>query len=466
MDLKRFTYFFFVGIGGIGMSALARYFMLLGKKVAGYDRTPSALTARLEKEGIVVFFSDDPKLIPTSFTDPEHTLVVYTPAVKEDNEILKYFLGNNFQIVKRSRVLGLLSEQFKTIAVAGTHGKTSVSTMTAHLLKQSAVDCSAILGGISKNYQSNLLVSEKSDFLVTEADEFDKSFLQLHLHIAVITSADPDHLDIYGTAAHMRETFAEFACNIPEDGVLIIKHGLGLDLSKLKTRNIFTYSFQSKEANIRVENIRVANGKMYFDFISHAFSIKNLEMTATGTVNIENALPAIYASFLAGITEPKIRSGLQSFAGVVRRFDLQFSNEKVIYIDDYAHHPEEINALIRSIKAIYPGKRLTGIFQPHLFTRTRDFADGFAESLDALDEAILLDIYPAREKPIAGVTSEMILVRMKNPNKSLILKDSLPEAISNKPLEILLTIGAGDIDRLVGPIKQYLINHSLKIQQS
>lgn len=469
MNLKRFTHFFFVGIGGIGMSALARYFTLQGKKVAGYDRTPSALTARLENEGISVFFSDDPNLIPASFTNSEQTFVVYTPAVKEDNKILSYFLNNSFQVAKRSKVLGLLSKQFKTIAVAGTHGKTSVSTMIAHFLKQSAVDCTAILGGISKNYQSNLLVSATSETLVTEADEFDKSFLQLHLNIAIITSADPDHLDIYGTGENMRAAFAAFAGNLPNNGVLIIKHGLGLDLEQVKTSNILTYSLHSAEANIRAENVRVHDGKMYFDFISPAVSIENLEMAATGTVNIENALPAVYAAILAGATEPEIRLALQSFAGVVRRFDLQWSNGTMIYIDDYAHHPEEINALIRSMKAIYPGKKITGIFQPHLFSRTRDFADGFAQSLDKLDETILLDIYPAREKPIAGVDSSMILNRMKNPNKSLISKDLLPEALNNKPIEILLTIGAGDIDRLVEPIKQYFIhrdNHSPKNQQS
>lgn len=466
MDLTGFKYFFFVGIGGIGMSAQARYFKLLGKNVAGYDRTPSALTASLEKEEIIVFFSDEPGLIPDGFSNRQDTIVVYTPAVKDDNKILQFFRENNFTILKRSRVLGLLSERFKTIAVAGTHGKTSVSTMAAHLLKQSAVDCSAILGGISKNYQTNLLVSEKSEFLVTEADEFDRSFLQLHPHIAVITSADPDHLDIYGTAESMREAFAGFAGQVAETGFLIIKQGINLDLSHVKARKIITYSFNSPDAQIKAENIRVSDGKMFFDFCSPSISIKNIEMTATGTVNIENALPAVYAAFLAGATQQEIRSGLASFSGVVRRFDLQFNNGEVIYMDDYAHHPEEINALIRSVRAIYPGRRLTGIFQPHLFTRTRDFADGFAASLDALDEAILLDIYPAREKPLPGVNSEMILNRMQNPARSLINKELLPEALRNRHLEILLTIGAGDIDRLVIPIKNFLSNnYSLKDQK-
>jgi len=466
MDLKRFKNFFFVGIGGIGMSAQARYFMLLGKKVAGYDRTASALTTSLEKEGIFAFFSDDISLIPPDFTDPDKTLVVFTPAVKEDNGILKYFRENNFQVIKRSKVLGLLSEQFKTIAVAGTHGKTSVSTMTAHLLKQSAVDCNAILGGISKNYKTNLLASEKSAFLITEADEFDRSFLQLRPLIAVITSADADHLDVYGTAESLREAFAEFAGQIAENGTLIIKQGLNLDLSKVKTNNILTYSVHSAVANIRAKNIRISDGKMIFDFYSPSINIQNLEMTATGTVNIENSLPATYAAFLSGVSEQEIRSGLRTFSGVVRRFDLQFNNGNIIYMDDYAHHPEEINALIRSVKAIYPGRKLTGIFQPHLFTRTRDFAGGFAVSLDTLDEAILLDIYPAREKPIPGVTSAMILDLMKNPNKSLISKETLPNALKTKQLDILLTIGAGDIDRLVVPITQFLINHSHKNQQS
>ena len=467
MDITGFKYFFFVGIGGIGMSAQARYFKLSGKNVAGYDRTPSALTANLEKEGITVFFSDEPDLIPSGFKNRLDTLVVYTPAVKDDNKILQYFRENNFTILKRSKVLGLLSERFKTIAVAGTHGKTSVSTMAAHLLKQSAVDCSAVLGGISKNYQTNLLVSETSAFLITEADEFDRSFLQLHPYIAVITSADPDHLDIYGTPENMREAFAEFAGQVATTGFLIIKHGINLDLSNVKTGKIITYSFNSPDAHIKAENVRISGGKMIFDFYSPAISIQNIEMAATGTVNIENALPAVYAAFLSGATEHEIRSGLATFSGVVRRFDLQFNDGEVIYIDDYAHHPEEINALIRSVKAIYPGRKLTGIFQPHLFTRTRDFADGFAASLDALDEAILLEIYPAREKPLPGVTSAMILNRMKNPHKSIINKELLPESLNNRNLEILLTIGAGDIDRLVSPIKHFLSDsYSLKNQKS
>lgn len=445
-----------VGIGGIGMSALARYFAMNGKAVAGYDRTASMITAQLLQEGFEITFEDEAVFSNHTFTDPSKTLVVYTPAVKPDNAYMKFFRKNNFTMMKRSEVLGRISKTYKTIAVAGTHGKTSVSCMIAHLLQRSAIKSNAILGGIPKNYMTNFLHEENAEFLVTEADEFDKSFLKLHPHFAVITSADADHLDIYGTRDSLIDSFNVFAGNIAAQGMLLVKQYADIHTLDLPVKNIFSYTLDDEDADVFARNIKTSAERMQFDLVTPSAIYKKLEMTALGMVNIENAVAAAFMAMYAGATEDEIRVGLKSFEGVHRRFDRQFVSEDVIFIDDYAHHPEEINALVKSVRALYPGKKITGIFQPHLYSRTRDFAGGFAESLSKLDEVILLDIYPARERPIEGITSGIILKQISHSNKILLQKDELVDHLQSQNPEILLTIGAGNIDRLVLPIRKML----------
>lgn len=462
MGFERFEYVFFIGAGGIGMSALARFFKLSGKKVTGYDRTPTPLTQKLYNEGITIFFDDDPAIIPSNFDDPSTTLVILTPAVKSDNLIFQYFKNNGFEIVKRSEVLGMITAIYSLIAVAGTHGKTTVSTMVAHILKQSKVDCTAFLGGISKNYATNFLFSAVSEFAVAEADEFDRSFLRLNPQFAVITSADADHLDIYGTAAQMQEAFSEFACKVKPNGFLLVKIGLNLNLEKAKTSKISTYTLDNQEADYYASNIKTDADSASFDFNFEGGKITGLKLGITGLMNVENAVAACALALKAGVSEEELRVGLKTFKGINRRFDVRFKSDKVVYIDDYAHHPEEIKALIKSVRSVYPGRKITGIFQPHLFSRTRDFAGGFAESLSLLDEIILLDIYPAREKPIEGVTSAIIFDKIKNTEKYLCSKNEILAALEQRPLDVLLTIGAGDIDQLVVVIKDWLENQNLK----
>jgi UDP-N-acetylmuramate--alanine ligase len=452
-------------VGGIGMSALARYFVSIGKTVSGYDRSPSALTAVLQTEGVNIIFDDIVELIDPHFLDKKNTLVVYTPAVNPDNSILKYFRENDFEIKKRSEILGLITDNYKTIAVAGTHGKTSTSSLIAHLLYQSSVGCTALLGGIAKNYLNNFLFNASSEIAVTEADEYDKSFLRLRPYSAVITSADADHLDIYGNQESLIDAFGEFAALTRPEGTLLIKKDIQTKLKSSTIKSAITYSLLDSSADVYAENIRFEKDKMFFDLITPDSNVRKLEMTATGLINIENAVAAAFMALQAGINEDELRIGLRSFNGVVRRFDRQFVSNDVIYIDDYAHHPEEIKALVNSVRAIYPDKKMTGIFQPHLYTRTRDFADGFAQSLDLLDEIILLDIYPARELPIENVSSKLIFNKITRQEKHLINKTELPEFLIGKHLEILLTIGAGDIDRLVAPIRLMLQNQ-FKTQQS
>lgn len=445
-----------IGIGGIGVSALARFFVRTGRIVAGYDLTPSALTAQLENEGIEITFDDKPSFADVSFSDPEKTLVIFTPAVKEDNGFLTYFRARGFKIMKRAEVLGEITKAYKTIAVAGTHGKTSVSCIAAHLLYQSKLGCTAILGGIPANYKTNFLYKENTNFAVTEADEFDRSFLKLHPYFAVITSTDADHLDIYGDKNSLLQSFNAFAGNVDAKGVLLIKYGADIETSGLQTKEIYTYSLTDKQADVYARNIRLDNHNMVFDMITPDTETNQFQMKALGLFNIENALAAAFMAIKAGVTETEIREGLLSFQGVNRRFQRQFVSDHVIYIDDYAHHPEEIRALIASVKSVYPGRKITGVFQPHLYSRTRDFAEGFADSLSLLDEVMLLDIYPAREKPIENVSSNLIFQKINNTNKLLTNKKELPEIIRNGEYEILLTIGAGDIDRLVVPIRQIL----------
>lgn len=463
--MNRYSHIFMIGTGGIGMSALARYFAHSGKVVAGYDRSPSQLTSQLQNEGIAITFDEHVSFDDPAFADKEKTLVIYTPAVKPDNAFLQYFADKGFVIKKRSEILGEITKNYKTIAVAGTHGKTSISSMIGHLLKGSAVGCNTFLGGIPKNYGTNFLFDPESEIAVTEADEFDRSFLKLHPYFTVITSADADHLDIYGDRESLLESFNEFAAQTHPEGTLLLKKNAGIDTRAMAVKNIFTYALDDINADVFAENISINGEIMHFDLVFPGGRFNNLEMQALGLMNIENAVAACFMANVAGACESEIRKGLKSFAGVQRRLDKQLISDKVVYIDDYAHHPEEIRALIRSVRAMYPGKKLTGIFQPHLYSRTRDFATGFAESLSQLDEAVLLDIYPAREKPIEGVTSALIFNDITMQDKWMLKKDELIDFLKHHEPEILLTIGAGDIDRLVKPIREMLENRFKREEQ-
>lgn len=453
LDDIRIVYL--IGIGGIGMSALARYFRSKGLLVSGYDRTPTDLTQELEQEDIAIHYDDNIKLIPSEYLTEKgkkHTLVIYTPAVPKDHSELCFFRAENYSVLKRSEVLGMITKGSESIAVAGTHGKTSTSSMIAHVLRYSGYDCNAFLGGITSNYNSNLLLSDTSNTTVVEADEYDRSFLQLFPDIAVITSLDPDHLDIYGSASEIQNTYREFANQIKETGILICKKGLDIH-AKVKT---ITYS-ATEEADVYAKNIRVENGAYMYDVVSAKGKINNVKLNFAGSHNVENSLAAIAVAQYLKIDAEEIKEAIATFKGVKRRFETIVKNDKIVYIDDYAHHPTEINACVKSVREMYPGKKLTGIFQPHLFSRTRDFAEEFAKSLDKLDETILLEIYPARELPIEGVDSRMLLGMMKNEHKRIMSKSELIEAIPTLTTDLLLTIGAGDIDKLVEPIKNELI---------
>jgi UDP-N-acetylmuramate--alanine ligase len=454
MDHKQYNNIFFLGAGGIGMSALARYFIALGKHVAGYDRTSTELTAQLVAEGMDISYQDGPHSLPDKFNDPTKTLVVFTPAVKSDNQLLVFFLNNNFTILKRAEILGLISAQYATIAVAGTHGKTTVSSLIAHLLYQSSIGCLAILGGIPKNYNTNYLNSGKPKYFVTEADEFDRSFLRLKPTVEVVTSADADHLDIYGTEEELKHSFEEFIGNLNGKGFLVIKEGLELNTSGIAKGREFKYSLTG--GDYFAENLKPFPDRSHFDLVLPAGRIDGLTLGIPGQVNVENAVAASAVALNAGVSETELRRGLKSFNGIRRRYELQYISEQTVYIDDYAHHPEEISVLVNSVRLMFPDKRVTGVFQPHLYSRTKDFSTGFAESLDLMDEVILLDIYPAREKPIEGVTSGLIYGQMKMQEKRLCTKENLVAMLSEMKPEVLLTIGAGDIDRLVQPIKQML----------
>jgi UDP-N-acetylmuramate--alanine ligase len=450
MELRNIQRVYLIGIGGIGMSGLARYFCHLGCIVCGYDKTPTDLTDELRHEGIQIVFEDNCEGIPKSFRDlDDSTLVIYTPAIPKDSEILGFFQRKGFVLWKRSQVLGLISKDKFTIGVSGTHGKTTTSCMVAHILKDSGTDCSAFLGGIASNYQTNFLLGN-NNIVVVEADEYDRSFLTLHPDIAIVTSMDADHLDIYGDHSSLTESFRLYASQIKPGGQLIHRKGLALD-------NGFTYSI-NEDADAAAKNIRVEAGDFYFDFVSGDLSIANIKLGIAGLHNIENAVAAIKAALLVGVTPEAIKSALESFRGVKRRFEYIVKTPTHIYIDDYAHHPEELRAAITSIKRLYPNKKLTTIFQPHLYTRTRDFVDGFAEVLDMSDEVLLLDIYPARELPIEGVTSAMILDRMHLANKQIIGKQEAIDKVKADQPELLLTVGAGDIDNLVQPLKAILEN--------
>lgn len=453
---------YFIGIGGIGMSAIARYYNHAGYNVSGYDRTPSKLTAKLEQEGISIHYTSDICCIPQ---DVEQTLVIYTPAIPKDMEELVYVQQKGYRLIKRSRALGEIASTQRCLGVAGTHGKTSTSTMLAHLYTHSGAGCSAFLGGISKNYHSNLLLS-KNPVLVAEADEFDRSFLQLFPDVAIITSTDADHLDIYGDASTMRSAFAEFAAQIKEDGALILKKGVEVDLADVKAR-VYSYSYQ-QSADFYPANLQLQEGGYFtFNLVYPAYRTIYGEEIAAGTiegctvgipgwVNVENGIAAAAAALIGGIAPQKVKEGLAAFQGVERRFDIHLNTPKVSYIDDYAHHPNEISSAISSIRNIFPGRKLTAMFQPHLYTRTRDFAKEFAQSLSLVDELILLDIYPARELPIEGVTSQVIFDDVTIGKKILLKKEEALEYLKGCDIDILATFGAGDIDRLIVPIKEML----------
>lgn len=457
MEMQKITSVYFVGAGGIGMSALARYFRAKGKQVAGYDKTPSDLTAALIEEGIRIHYTDDISLIPEDCKQIDSTLVIYTPAIPETHTELNYFKTNGFTLMKRARVLGEITRTERGLCVAGTHGKTTTSSMLAHLLKQSHVDCNAFLGGILKNYNSNLMLSDKSDLAVIEADEFDRSFHWLNPYMAVITAVDPDHLDIYGTPAAYRESFEHFTSLIRPDGCLVMKKGLQLQPRLQEGTKLYTYS-ATEEADFFVRNIRIGNGDILFDFVTPDGCIPDVKLGVPVKINIENGVAAMALAWLNGVTPEEIRRGMASFAGPVRRFDFHLKKDDIVLLDDYAHHPAELKASIQSVKELYPDKKVTGIFQPHLYTRTRDFAADFAASLSLLDELILLDIYPAREEPIPGVTSQIIFDRVAIPNKRMIRKEELLDLVQKEAasFEVVLMVGAGNIDRLVEPVKQIL----------
>lgn len=457
MEMQKITSVYFVGAGGIGMSALARYFRAKGKQVAGYDKTPSDLTAALIEEGIRIHYMDDITLIPEDCKQIDSTLVIYTPAIPETHTELNYFKANGFTLMKRARVLGEITRTERGLCVAGTHGKTTTSSMLAHLLKQSHVDCNAFLGGILKNYNSNLMLSDKSDLAVIEADEFDRSFHWLNPYMAVITAVDPDHLDIYGTPAAYRESFEHFTSLIRPDGCLVMKKGLQLQPRLPEGTKLYTYSV-TEEADFFARNIRIGNGDILFDFVTPDGCIPDVKLGVPVKVNIENGVAAMALAWLNGLTPEEIRRGMETFAGPVRRFDFHLKKDDIVLLDDYAHHPAELKASIQSVKELYPDKKVTGIFQPHLYTRTRDFAADFAASLSLLDELILLDIYPAREEPIPGVTSQIIFDRVTIPNKRMIRKEELLDLVQKEAasFEVVLMVGAGNIDRLVEPVKQIL----------
>jgi UDP-N-acetylmuramate--alanine ligase len=450
MNLKEVNSVYFLGIGGIGMSALARYFISSGCKVAGYDKTKTALTHALEKEGMQVHYDENIDAIPLEVKENKtNTLVIYTPAISRDNLEYQFFISNNTRLYKRAEVLGLITQNYFTIAVAGTHGKTTTSSIVAHVLNECGVDCIAFLGGISLNFNSNLLLNNNAKTVVVEADEFDRSFLTLSPNIAIVTSIDADHLDIYGDKDEMHKSYQDFVNKIDDKGILITKPEIK---QKLKFNQTITYDLNSL-ADYLPSEVKVENGSYYL-----TINNDKIKLGFPGIHNVENALGAYVVAKKLNLDSDKIIKALESYAGVKRRFEYHLKTPNLVYIDDYAHHPEELRMCISSVRELYPDKKITGIFQPHLFSRTRDFLDEFAASLSVLDELILLDIYPARELPIPGVTSQLILDIATAKNKRLLTKANLMEYIDANDFEVLLTLGAGDIDVFVEPIANCLKN--------
>ncbi len=450
MKESKLQHVYFIGIGGIGMSAIARWYKFKGYDVGGYDRTPSELTGQLESEGIAVHYDDDPSRIPA---DIESTLVIYTPAIPESLHELQFVKENGYKVVKRSMALGEITRDQICLAVAGTHGKTTTSTLVAHILTESGEGCSAFLGGISKNYGTNLLMSS-NPIVVAEADEFDRSFLQLQPAIAAITAMDADHLDIYGDLAHVQEAFRQFASQVHE--TIILKYGLPIKQEEMSAR-IFTYHFDNPDADFHSTNLRLSpDGHYTFDLVYPGGTLSDIRTGALGWVNVENSVAAAAICLCHGVDGQKVRHAIGTFMGARRRLDEHVNKPGLVYIDDYAHHPAELESAISSLRGIFPGRKITGVFQPHLYTRTRDFAPEFARALSGLDKVILLDIYPAREEPIPGVNSELILKDITAPEKMLVHKDGLMALLEKEPLDVLGTFGAGDIDRFIGPITEML----------
>jgi UDP-N-acetylmuramate--alanine ligase len=461
--MKNITHIYFLGIGGIGMSALARYFHAMGKKVSGYDKTPTALTDELVAEGIKIHFDDNIELIDNEFrllNNKQNILIVYTPAVPKNHSEYVFFNTNGFNIKKRAEVLGLITQSSHTIAVAGTHGKTTTSSLVAHILKTAGLDPSAFLGGITQNYKTNLLLSShlkegsenNSHLVVVEADEYDRSFLTLHPRIAVITSVDADHLDIYGDKTQVEESFSMFADLVQDK--LIVKKSIA---SKIRSqKRAITYSVDDHYADYYATNISIEDGLYHYTIHTPKGLLKNITLGLPGKHNVENSVAAVAIARELNISEVFIKDALRSFGGVKRRFDYHIKSKELVYIDDYAHHPEELKATINSAREMYPGKKITGVFQPHLFSRTRDFADDFAKSLDLLDECILLEVYPARELPIEGVNSNMLIDKMQIADKKVLSKKELIDRLDKNKIDVLLTMGAGDIDTMIAPIKEKL----------
>ncbi len=456
VNINQIKRVYFIGIGGIGMSALARYFNSVEIPVGGYDRVSKPLTQELEKEGIIIHYEDEPSLIPSPFTEnKKSTLVVYTPAIPEYHRELRYFKENGFSVMKRSEVLGMISKEKKCIAVAGTHGKTSVSAMIAHIFMNSELSCNALLGGIAKNYNSNIVLDPNSDYLVAEADEFDRSFLQLAPDTALITSIDEDHLDIYKNKESIKEAFTEFVSGLSKNGNLIKHKDVEMVLPDDKKIARYTYGLEG-DADFRAENISIVEGRYRFDFVTPKDTITNFSLAVPGLLNVENAIAALSVAYLYDIDRTTMVNSLSQFEGTKRRFDIQFNKNNLLYIDDYAHHPEEIKYTLHSIREMYPGRKIMGVFQPHLYTRTQSLADEFARSLEKLDEAILLDIYPAREEPIEGVDSNLIKSKIMDIPATLTSKENLISLLESKDIDVLVTMGAGDIDKMVEPIKEML----------
>ena len=451
MDLKDIKAAYFVGAGGIGMRAIARYFLKKGMVVAGYDKTPSTLTAQLEKEGALIHYEENVDEIPHSCKKPDSTLVIYTPAVPADHQELAFFREGGFEIQKRAQVLGTLTQAHQGLCVAGTHGKTSTSTMCAHIMHQGHLDCNAFLGGISKNYGTNYILSDHSDFVVIEADEFDRSFHWLSPFATVITATDPDHLDIYGTEEAYLQSFRHYSELIQPGGFLVLHTGLKMQPNP--PASVTTYTYSRESGDFHAANVRIGGGEICFDLVSPLGDIRDIELGVPVGVNIENGIAAMALAQIAGLTAEEIRTGMKTFGGVDRRFDFHVRNAHKAYLSDYAHHPEEIRASIQSIREVYPGKRIVGIFQPHLYTRTRDFYREFADALSQLDEVILTEIYPAREQPIPGIDSQLILDNLRPgvPHRLIQKKDVL-DAVRHTEFDVLITLGAGDLDNYADEI--------------
>ena len=453
LDIIRSVYF--VGAGGIGMSALLRYFLGKGYNVGGYDKTPSELTERLIEEGAKIHYEENVELIQDCFKDKDSTLVVYTPAIPSEHKELVFFRENGFEIEKRAQVLGFLTNKHKGLCVAGTHGKTTTSTMVAHILHQSHVGCNAFLGGISKNYGTNYILSDTSDYVVIEADEFDRSFHWLRPWATVITATDPDHLDIYGTKEAYLESFRKYTTLIQAGGALIIHKDL--EMKADVQQGVTVYEYSRTEGDFHAENIRIGNGEIFFDFVSPKGVVKDVQLGVPVSINIENGVAAMALAQLAGASDEELREGMRSFRGVDRRFDFKLKTDNIVFLSDYGHHPKEIEQSVKSIRELYADKKIAAIFQPHLYTRTRDFYQDFANALSLLDEVFLCDIYPAREEPIPGVTSQLIYDRLRpGIEKYLIHKEQILDVVKKGGFDVLISLGAGDIENFVPEITRIL----------